>query len=418
MSDTPIFQGHHIIEQQAFRDSPLLRKLSSFGLFDLDDPRNMLNMPADRALAAELGVSPHRGRPLGEYSNGLRDALDDLADTVDGQAVLRGDQAAAQRIAVRVNGLTDTLKAGLVNGDLLTNTPQGMTREQANGRTRAFFSDLDGYQQRHAPQIAEFAKMPAQEARWAGVTRSEGNVAATLDAIEQPGVKPVAGDPAAGRQSLGTAVAQANDAGRLPLSESMEVRLRAIFQNEMPPTLVRAPLTTEARGPLVEGGAVLDADTPRSGAPASGRAVRVVGAAGVALMAYDFASTGHRVLELRAQGNEAGAEAAETRFIGRNAGGLLVGMGAGFVYGAATGSWTGPGALLTGVIGGGVGAYFGDQWADKKQLEQINIQTDRNNNEWTRNPQGAWLREESLPNATGVATTQHVCLLSVDWPTN
>ena len=88
MSDTPIFQGHHIIEQQAFRDSPLLRKLSSFGLFDLDDPRNMLNLPADRALAAQLGVSPHRGGPFGGYSTGLRDALDDLADTVDGQAVL------------------------------------------------------------------------------------------------------------------------------------------------------------------------------------------------------------------------------------------------------------------------------------------------------------------------------------------
>ena len=401
MTDTPVFQGHHVIEQDAYAQSRLLRALSGQGLFDLHGPRNLLNLPADQALGARLGGSPHPGGPLGEYSKGVLKQLNELQETPDGQGTLRGDRAAAERMAARVVELTDTLKTGLVNGDLVTNTPQGMTRNQANGQIREFFGDLDGYRQTHATQIAEIAKMPAQEARWAGVTRSEGNVAATLDAIEQPGVKPVAGDPAAGRQSLGTAVAQANDAGRLPLSESMEVRLRAIFPNEMPPTLVRAPLTTEARGPLVEGGAVLDADAPRSGAPASGRAMRVVGAAGVALMAYDFASTGHRVLELRAQGNEAAAEAAETRFIGRNAGGLLVGMGAGFAYGAATGSWAGPGALLTGVIGGGVGAYLGDQWADKKQLEQINIQTDGSNNEWTRNPKGEWLREESLPNATG-----------------
>lgn len=51
-------EGHHVIEQQAFRDSLLLRKLSDHGLFDLDGPHNMLNLPADRALADQLGVSP------------------------------------------------------------------------------------------------------------------------------------------------------------------------------------------------------------------------------------------------------------------------------------------------------------------------------------------------------------------------
>jgi hypothetical protein len=307
-------------------------------------------------------------------------------------------------MAVRVGELTDTLKTGLVNGDLHSNTPQGMTREQANQQIRSFFGDLDEYRQTHAPQIAEIGRMPAQEARWAGVTRSEGNVVATLDAVEQPGMKPVAGDPAAGRQSLGTAVAQANEAGRLLISEPLEVRLRATFPQEMPPTLVRAPAMPEVRGPLVEGGAVPDADTPRSGAPGSGRAMRVFGAAGVALMAYDFVSTGHHVLELRAQGNEAAAEAAETRFVGRNTGGLLVGFGAGFAYGAATGSWTGPGALVSGVIGGGVGAYLGDKWADREQLKQIYRQKDVNENEWIRDPadsQGAWRREVDAPNATG-----------------
>lgn len=404
MAETPVFQGHHVIEQDAYRQSRLLRELSKQDLFDLHAPRNLLNLPADRALAAQLDLSPHPGGPLGEYSRGVREQLAELEQTPDGRAALRGDRAAAERVATRVGELTDTLKTGLVNGDLHSNTPQGMTREQTNARIREFFGDIDGYRQTHATQIAEIGRMPAQEARWVGVTRSEGNVAATLDAIEQPGVKPVAGDPAAGRQSLGTAVAQANEAGRLPLSEPMEVRLRATFPQEMPPTLVRAPAMPEARGTLMEGGTMPDVDTPRSGAPGSGRALRVVGAAGVALMAYDFVSTGHRVLELRAQGNDAAAEAAGTRFVGRNAGGLLVGFGAGFAYGAATGSWTGPGALVSGVIGGGVGAYLGDKWADQKQLEQIYTQTDVNGNAWTRDPadpQGAWLRTARAPNATG-----------------
>lgn len=404
MSDTPVFQGHHVIEQDAYRQSRLLRELSKQGLFDLHAPRNLLNLPVDRALAAQLDLSPHPGGPLGAYSEGVQLRLERLQQSPDGQAALRGDRAAAERMAVRVGELTDTMKAGLVNGDLHSNTPQGMTREQTNARIREFFGDIDGYRQSHATQIAEIGRMPGQEARWAGVTRSEGNVAATLDAIEQPGMKPVGGDPAAGRQSLGSAVAQANEAGRLPLSEPMEVRLRAAFPQEMPPTLVRAPALPEMRGPLVEGGTVPDVDTPRSGAPGSGRALRVVGAAGVALMAYDFVSTGHRVLELRAQGNDAAAEAAGTRFVGRNAGGLLVGFGAGFAYGAATGSWTGPGALVSGVVGGGVGAYLGDKWADQKQLEQIYTQTDVNGNAWTRDPadpQGAWLRTTRAPNATG-----------------
>lgn len=404
MSDTPVFQGHHVIEQDAYKQSRLLRELSKQDLFDLHAPRNLLNLPVDRALAAQLDLSPHPGGPLGAYSEGVQLRLERLQQSPDGQAALRGDRAAAERMAVRVGELTDTMKAGLVNGDLHSNTPQGMTREQTNARIREFFGDIDGYRQTHTTQIAEIGRMPGQEARWAGVTRSEGNVAATLDAIEQPAMKPVAGDPAAGRQSLGTAVAQANEAGRLPLSEPMEVRLRAAFPQEMPPTLVRAPALPETRGPLVEGGTVPDVDTPRTGAPGSGRALRVVGAAGVALMAYDFVSTGHRVLELRAQGNDAAAEAAGTRFVGRNAGGLLVGFGAGFAYGAATGSWTGPGALVSGVIGGGVGAYLGDKWADQKQLEQIYTQTDVNGNAWTRdpaNPQGAWLRTTRAPNATG-----------------
>src|SRR5690606_16474819 len=224
-----------------------LQKLAEQKLFELHGPNNMLNLPADRALASKLGVSPHQGGPLGEYSGGLRQALADLADTADGLAALRGDQAAAQRISTRVSTLVDTLKAGLVNGDLLTNTPPEMTPSQANARTRAFFGDLDGYRQRHAAQIAELGRMSPPEAHWAGVTHSEGRVGAALDAIEKTGAKPVAGDASTGRQSLGTAIADANQAGRLPVSPDMETRLRTAFPQEMPPTL-RGPVPVPGGG--------------------------------------------------------------------------------------------------------------------------------------------------------------------------
>jgi hypothetical protein len=399
MADTPVFQGHHLIEQAAFARSELLQALSEQGLFDLHGPRNILNLPADQALATRLGVSPHPGGPLGGYSEGVRLQLQRLQESVDGQAALDGDRAAAQRMAVRVGELTDTLKTGLVNGDLVSNTPQGMTREQANRQVREFFGNLDEYRQTHATQIAEIGRMPAQEARWAGVTRSQGNVTAALDAIEQPGAKPVAGDLAAGRQSLGTAIAQANEAGRLPVSEPLELRLRAAFPTETPPTLVRPPALPEVRGPLLEGGAA-----PEGVAPGSSRAVRVVGAAGVALMAYDFVDTGHRMMTLRADGNEAAAASAQTHWVGRNACGVLGGIGAGFLYGAVAGSETGPGALVTGLIGAGVGAYLGERWADQKDVERVFTQTDRNGNAWTRNPedpQGAWTRTANAPNAAG-----------------
>lgn len=398
MADTPAFQGHHVIEQAAYARSPLLRALSEQGLFDLHGPRNILNLPADQTLAARLGLSPHPGGPLNGYSDGLDLQLRRLQQTPDGQATLRGDRAAAERMALRVGELTETLKVGLVNGDLVSNTPQGMTPEQANARIRTFFGDVDGYRQSHAGQIAELRTMQPSEARWAAITQSERNVGLALDAIQQPGSSTLS-ERWGGRPSLGMAVAEANQAGRLPISDPLAVRLQAAFPREMPPTFVRAPALPEA-GALPEGDAVRESGI----APGGGRAMRVAGAAGVALMAYDFVTTGHRVVELRAQGNEAAAASAETHFVGRNVGGVIGGVGAGFLYGAAVGSETGPGALVTGLIGAGVGAYLGERWADQQDVARVFTQTDRNGNDWSRDPadpNGAWMRTTRAPNAQG-----------------
>lgn len=405
MADTPAFQGHHIIEQGAFSESELLRSLSKRGLFDLHGQHNMLNLPADRALAARMGLSPHPGGPLGGYSEELANKLQRLEISPDGQAAIEGDQAAAQRIAARVNSLTETMKAGLINGDLVSNTPQGMTAEQANAKVRTFFADLDGYQRGHAGQIAELSNMSAAEARWAGVTQSEGNVKLALDAIDQPGASTLS-ERWGGRQSLGTAIADANQAGRLPLTEAVEARLRASFPLEMPPVLTRPGVGPRLPGAPAGFGAAATEGVAAEAAGVRGQVsgARVLGAAGVALMAYDFAVTGHRVVQLRNEGNEAGAASAATHFVGRSAGGFAGGFLLGAGYGLATGSWTGPGAIATTAVGGVAGAFLGERWAAQQDINRIYTQPDRSGNEWTRNPedpQGTWARTVRAPTPEG-----------------
>nr|WP_238692185.1 XVIPCD domain-containing protein [Xanthomonas arboricola] len=404
MADTPVFQGHHVIEQGAYRNSPLLKVLSERGMFNLHGPNNILNLPADRALASNMGVSPHPGGPLGAYSDELDFTLRDLQNSPDGQATMRGDQAAAQRMAARVNSLSETLKVGLVNGDLVSNTPQGMTPEQANAKIKTFFGDIEGYQRNHATQIAELGKMSAAEAQWAAVTKSEGNVKLALDATDQPGLSTLS-DRWGGRQSLGTAIADANQAGRLPLTEPVGARLRLAFAQEMPPVLTRPPAGPRIPGAPGEGGIVAGEGLAAEAAGARGLSgARVAGAAGIALMAYDFAVTGHRVVQLNTQGNDAGAASAATHFVGRNAGGIAGGFLVGAGYGVATGSWTGPGALATGLVGGVAGVYLGERWAEKQDIDRIYTQPDRSGNEWTRNPedpQGTWTRTVSAPMPNG-----------------
>ncbi|WP_285315769.1 AHH domain-containing protein [Stenotrophomonas maltophilia] len=67
MADTPVFQGHHLIEQNAFEQSQLLKSLARSGHFTLHGSDNILNLPANPALATRLGISPHSGGPLSAY---------------------------------------------------------------------------------------------------------------------------------------------------------------------------------------------------------------------------------------------------------------------------------------------------------------------------------------------------------------
>lgn len=121
-----LFQDHHVLEQQAFRNSDLLEALVESGLVEKDAFANRINMPSDRTLAQGLGISPHNGGPIRDYQQGTMLRLSALAESRDGIAALEGDLQAMERVAARVHHLRDTMKLGLVNGDLFTNAPLGL----------------------------------------------------------------------------------------------------------------------------------------------------------------------------------------------------------------------------------------------------------------------------------------------------
>lgn len=412
MADTPVFQGHHLIEQIAFEQSQLLKSLARSGHFALHGPDNILNLPANPALATRLSISPHSGGPLSAYSDQLKFVLDDLAETSDGRALLSKETppdvraAAAERMGARIQNLEHTLRAGILNGDLVTNTPENMTPAEANAKVRTFFSDLDGYQRTHATQIAELKTLNPSELRWRGVTQSEANVRLALDAIDEPGNSTLS-ERWGGRASLGTAIQEANQGGRLPLSEHTAVRVRTAFNPEMPLAIVRpGPATTapELAGTAGRAGAAEGAAEAAAAARGQITGARVLGAAGVAALAVDFAITGHRVAELRSEGNDAGAKSAATHFVGRTAGGFGGGFLLGAGYGVVTGSWTGPGALATGLLGGVAGGFAGEYWAQYQDKKAVYTQVDRSGNEWSRDPEdakGTWSRSVRTPQPDG-----------------
>ncbi len=126
-----------------------------------------------------------------------------------------------------------------------------------------------------------------------------------------------------------------------------------------------------------------------------GPGMKIAGVAGLALMAHDFGTSGHKWVELKLQGNDAGADSTAAHFVGRNVGGALGGFVAGAGVGLATGSWTGPGAIITGIGGGAFGAYLGESWAKQKDIERVYTQEDSLGRAWQRDPadpEGRWYR--------------------------
>jgi hypothetical protein len=129
--------------------------------------------------------------------------------------------------------------------------------------------------------------------------------------------------------------------------------------------------------------------SPRISAAAKG-----LGAAGIGLTAYDAADTLHDAARLRDQGNATAAQARIERFAVQNGGGWA-GAATFAGIGAAAGVESGPGLLVTGAIGGIVGAVAGDQVGDGLTARKIHRQDDPQGNTWTfdpKHPDQGWTR--------------------------
>jgi hypothetical protein len=102
---------------------------------------------------------------------------------------------------------------------------------------------------------------------------------------------------------------------------------------------------------------------------------RGAGALGAAAAVGDAYTTAKQYQALSAQSNPFGADALLRRYEGRTAGGLIGGIGAGAAYGFVAGAETGPGAFVTGAVGGVVGAFAGDRVAAMVTEHKVNHQT-------------------------------------------
>jgi predicted ABC-type ATPase len=128
--------------------------------------------------------------------------------------------------------------------------------------------------------------------------------------------------------------------------------------------------------------------------PAQIGASRALGIAGLALEAYDGAQTYRTANRLRGEGNDTAAESQLIHFGSRSVGGLggaAIGAGAG---GVAT-SWSGPGILVGGTVGGVIGVFGGEKFAQWTDNRRIYNQQDRSGNTWTFDPdqpQSGWQR--------------------------
>jgi len=106
---------------------------------------------------------------------------------------------------------------------------------------------------------------------------------------------------------------------------------------------------------------------------------------GAAATVLEAATEGTKVADLYARDNRTGAEAALLDFGARSVGGWT-GAALGANAGTLAGIESGPGAIVTGIIGAGLGAWGGSEIVEWIEKYQINNQTDSFGRVWTFKP--------------------------------
>lgn len=320
---SPILQKHHVLEQQTFNNNDFLQALVEAELVEKDVFENLLYMPADKKLAAAMGVSPHGGGPIKDYQNGITFSLELIEASPDGQAALRGDVAAMQRVAAQVNGLRDTMTIGLVNGDLYTNAPLGMDSDAIRPRTQAFFGSVDHYAQVHSLQYGALTGMSPDERMHLLVTRTESRIVALLDVHDQFGAKLTKGsDLELQKNSLSAAISEAQQSGRIVMSEPGILKVERVLGEEAA-YRIRAPR-------LQQGGITMDL---LLGEASTSQLIR---SGGLLASGADAVITARRTSQLLEEGNGTTAQSELTHALARNGGGWIGGMATASVIGTSS----------------------------------------------------------------------------------
>lgn len=372
-----LFQDHHVLEQQAFRNNELLQALVEAGLVEKDAFANRINMPSDRILAQGLGISPHNGGPIRDYNQGTALRLNALAASRDGIAALDGDPQAMERVAVKVHHLRDSMKLGLVNGDLFTNAPLGLHAEDIRPITQAFFHGQRDYAQLNSSRIASLQKMSSLDHGWMAVVDSEPRIVTTLQHFERSGsLLTKGGDIELQRSGLSLAIANAHHDGRIVLSMQGIHTVEKVLGEEAA-YRIRTP-----RGQ--QGAASLDLLMGEASART------LVRSGGLLATGADAVLTARRSAELLEQGNATAAQSELNHAIARNMGGWAGGAstamalgGSGFVPAAVVAA----DALL-------LSKAF-DKGADLLDNRAIYHQTDKAGVDWQFNGRN-WERQAAI----------------------
>ncbi|MBN6111403.1 XVIPCD domain-containing protein [Xanthomonas bonasiae] len=385
-----LFQDHHNIEQQTLKNSELLSQLQKAGRFDIHAAENRLFLPASPQLAQALGVTPHSGGPLAEYQRGMIRRLDIIAESRDGQAALEGDTAAMDRVAKRVEQLRDTVKVGLINGDLNTNTPVGEISAQTSERVRQFFRDIPAYHQTHAQQIEALKGFTGVDHGWGAVAHSESRIVTTLNQIQVSNTAIVrGGDIELQRSGLSLAIANAHHDGRVVLSEQGILKVEQTLGEEAAQNL-RVPRGQrgEVAMQLLMGEASARGLTRAGGLLATGA---------------DAVMTARTASALMEQGNTTAAQSEVQHAIARNAGGWAGGAATAAALGSSSGFV--PAALVVGDAVLMSKAF--DKAVDLKENRDIFHQTDKAGVDWQFNGRN-WERQGQLQEGQGKAVEQDV----------
>ncbi|MGV8960831.1 MAG: XVIPCD domain-containing protein [Stenotrophomonas sp.] len=318
----PVFQDHHAIEQRTLERSPLLNALSEAGHFNIHAPENRIFLPADPAFAETLGVTPHSGGPIGDYQIGLQRRLRRLELTPDGSGAIAGDPEAMARVSERVETLRDTVRVGLINGDLHTNAPLGMKADDIRPGVQNFFKNEVAYGQTYAAQLQNLKGYAPVEHGWAAVTHTEGRVVSTLQHIQTvPNALTRGGAVELQRHGLSQAISSAYHGGRLTMSPGGVAVVEQTLGEEAAQNL---------RVPRGQRGAV-SMDLLLGEASARG----LTRAGGLLTTGVDAVTTARTASALMEQGNTTAAQSEVNQAIARNVGGWAGGASTAMALGGS-----------------------------------------------------------------------------------